>query len=336
MHNSLKLLSGCVVCCFVLLLAISLGSADISISITVRSIAAQLFGQTAGLDQKTAAIVWSLRFPRALLSFCVGGALSVSGAVFQSVLKNQLASPYILGVSSGASLGAGLVMLTGFSLPFLGGFTLPAVGFVFGLGTVLFAIALSSRIDKNLSSNTIILFGMVLSLFLNAILTTLTALYREELRNLLYWQIGSFALKSWNYLGLMLPFLCLGLLGVFCFTRELDALSFGEEQAASLGVDAHRMRVWLLVCSATLTGAAVALSGAIGFIDLVAPHAARRLVGASHRWVIPMAFITGGCLLTASDLAARTLVSPSELPVGAITAIIGAPFFTWIYFNKSR
>jgi iron complex transport system permease protein len=269
-----------------------------------------------------------------LLAFMAGGALSVSGAVFQSILKNQLASPYILGVSAGASLGAGLVILTGFSLPLLGGFTLPAAGFLAGLLTIFLVIGFSSRLDGNFSNNTIILFGMVFSLFINALLTTLAALYREELRNLLYWQMGSFAFKGWSYAGLMLPFLILGSLGLCRYTREMDILTFGEEEALSLGVDAGGVRKKLLAASAVLTGGTVALSGAIGFVDLIAPHIARRIVGSRHAYVLPMSFIVGGALLTVTDLAARTVVSPSELPVGAVTAIMGAPFFAWVYFKR--
>ncbi|MDR2742570.1 MAG: iron ABC transporter permease [Treponema sp.] len=336
MKNRGKITLGVLVSVIVLCAGISLGTSLISPGDTLGVILFKAFNLPlrAGLDPKIIPIVWNLRFPRALLAFMAGGALSLSGAVFQSVLKNQLASPYILGVSAGASLGAALIILTGFTLPFLGGFTLPAMGFLAGLLTIFFVIGFSSRLDGNFSNNTIILFGMVFSLFINALLTTLTALYREELRNLLYWQMGSFALKGWSYTGLMLPFLVLGSLGLFRYTREMDILTFGEEEALSLGVDARKVRKKLLAASAVLTGGAVALSGAIGFVDLIAPHLARRIVGSGHKHVLPMSFITGGVLLTVTDLAARTVVSPSELPVGAVTAIIGAPFFAWVYFKK--
>jgi iron complex transport system permease protein len=155
------------------------------------------------------------------------------------------------------------------------------------------------------------------------------------MRNLLYWQLGSFSLKGWLYIGLMIPFLILGCLGIFRYTRELDILTFGEEEAESMGVDVRRIRKRLLTFSAVLTGGAVALSGAIGFVDLIAPHLARKIIGSNHRHVLPMSFIIGGSLLVVTDLIARTIVSPSELPVGAITAIIGAPFFAWVYFRKS-
>ncbi|MDR1277989.1 MAG: iron ABC transporter permease [Treponema sp.] len=336
MFNRGKIALGAGISLLILCAGTSLGSSLISPGDTLGVILFKLFRLPlrAGMDSKTVPIVWELRFPRALLAFMAGGALSLSGAVFQSVLKNQLASPYILGVSSGASLGAALIILTGFTLPLLGGFTLPAAGFLAGLLTIFLVIHFSSRLDGNFSNNTIILFGMVFSLFINALLTTLTALYREELRNLLYWQMGSFALKGWSYTGLMLPFLLLGSAALFRYTREMDILTFGEAEALSLGVDARQVRKKLLAASAVLTGGAVALSGAIGFVDLIAPHLARRIVGSSHKYVLPMSFILGGALLTLSDLIARTVVSPSELPVGAVTAIFGAPFFAWVYFKK--
>jgi iron complex transport system permease protein len=285
-------------------------------------------------EPQALAILFTLRIPRALLAFMIGGALAVSGAVFQAALKNQLASPYILGISSGASLGAALVMTLGLS--FAGGFTLPATGFVFGLGTVFLVVALSSRLDKSLSNNTIILFGMVFSLFVNAILTTMLSLFREELRNLIIWQLGSFSLKGWSYVRLMLPFLVIGFAGVYRYAKEMDILSFGEEEARAMGVRARRVRKRLFFFSSLLTGAAVALTGAVGFVDLIAPHAARKIVGSNHRLVIPFSFFAGGSLMAAADLAARTSISPSELPVGAVTALIGAPFFAWIYFRKRQ
>jgi len=313
---------------------ISLGSSSISFGETLKALLEKIFGIPLETEGRIISIVWNLRFPRAILAFMIGGALAASGVVFQSVLRNPLASPYILGVSSGASLGAGLVMLTGFTLPLIRVFTLPLAGFIFGLGTVFLVIWCSSRLDKTMSNNTVILFGMVFSLFVNAILTTLTALYREELRNLLYWQMGSFSMRGWLYSALLLPFLIIGSLAIFRYAREMDILSFGDDEAQSMGVDSVRVRRILLACSAALTGAAVALCGVIGFVDLIAPHLARRITGSRHCYVLPMAFLLGGSLLVVTDLVARTAVSPSELPVGAVTALIGGPFFAWLYFKK--
>jgi len=177
---------------------------------------------------------------------------------------------------------------------------------------------------------------MVLSLFLNALLTTLSAIFSDDLRRIALWQMGSFAMRGWTYIWLLLPFLVIGIIGILLHTREMDILSFGDDQAKSAGVETGALRKKLLALCAVLTGASVALSGVIGFVDLIAPHAARRIVGSRHKYLIPMSFFLGGSLLVCADLAARTIISPSELPVGAITALIGAPFFAWVYFKRPR
>jgi iron complex transport system permease protein len=318
--------------------AASAGTRAISFADTIKVILQHIlpgeFDFTKKISSAKAAIVWDLRLPRVIFAFLSGGALALSGAVIQSMLLNPLASPYILGVSSGASLGAALVMLGGISLSFAASFTLPFAGFLFALITVMAVAAFSSKLDKNMSNNTIILFGMVVSLFINAVLTTLVALFHEELRSLIFWQMGSFAGRSWLHLLHLAPFLIIGVLGLSRWTVELDLLAFGDEHARTAGVETKTARRALLLFSTLLTGSVVALSGTIGFVDLIAPHAARRIIGPEHRAALPMSFLIGGALCVAADLAARTLVSPSELPVGAITALIGAPFFVWVYFRR--
>jgi iron complex transport system permease protein len=323
----------CVICA-----GSSLGSSGISIGDTILIILHKAFHVPlkAGIDPKNVSIVWLLRLPRVLLAFFAGGCLSVGGAVTQSILRNPLASPYILGVSSGASLGAAIIIVSGFSIPLLSGFTLPLAGFVFGVITVFSVIAFSSRMDKSMSNNTVILCGMVLSLFVGALLTTLSAVFTDDLRRIALWQMGSFAMRGWDYVKLITPFFIIGAAGVMRYTREMDIISFGDDQAKSAGVETGAVRKALLVFSTVLTGAAVSLSGVIGFVDLIAPHAARKITGPGHRCLVPMSFIIGGSLLVVTDLVARTVISPSELPVGAITALIGAPFFAWIYFKRRK
>ncbi|MDR2543786.1 MAG: iron ABC transporter permease [Treponema sp.] len=338
MKNSKRIVVGAFISLFIVTAGVSLGSAGISLGDTISIVLHRLFGLplSPDIDPRSVSIVWLLRLPRVLLAFLLGGSLAIGGAVCQSVLRNPLASPYILGVSSGASLGAGLIIISGVVLPLLGGFSLPLTGFVFGLVTVFFVAAFSSRIDKSMSTNTIILCGMVLSLFLNAILTTLSAVFSDDLRRIVLWQMGSFAMRGWTYIWLFLPFLVIGVTGIFLYTKEMDILSFGDEQAKSAGVDTSSLRKKLLALCAVLTGAAVALSGVIGFVDLIAPHVARRITGSRHKYLIPMSFILGGSLMVCADLVARTIISPSELPVGAVTALIGAPFFAYVYFKRRR
>ncbi len=322
----------------IICLGISIGSSNINILDTINILLNKMLNipLRESINPKDISIIWSIRLPRVLLAFMVGGCLAVSGAVVQSILKNELASPYTLGVSSGASLGAGLVIVAGISIPFLGGLTLPIVGFLFGLLTVYSVITFSAKIDKTMSNNTIILAGMVFSLFVNAILTTITALFSEDIQSITMWQMGSFSMKGWSYVKALVPFLIVGIIGVLKYSKEMDILTFGEEQAKAVGVDTTKVKKRLFIFSTTLTGSAVALSGTIGFVDLIAPHIVRKIFGSKHSYVIPMSFLFGGSLMVITDLISRTIISPSELPVGAITALIGAPFFAYVYFKSKK
>lgn len=322
--------------CLMIIMGICLGSNQIPIFESLNILGYKLFGMplAKSVDQMNIAIVWQLRLPRVLLAFLVGGALAVSGSAVQSVLKNELASPYTLGVSSGASLGVGLMIVLNFNMPYLGKLSLPFIGFIGGLISIYFVMAFSSKVDKQLSNNTVILVGMVFSLFINGILTTLTGIFTEEIKAITLWQMGSFAMKGWTYVGCMIPFCVLGVLGMMRYTKEMDILTFGEEQAKIIGVDVVKIKHRLFLFASILTGAAVGLSGVIGFVDLIAPHIVRRYFGSSHKKVMPLAFITGGTLMVCTDLVARSIVPRMELPVGAITSLIGAPFFAYVYFKK--
>ena len=336
MENKKKAIISILLALIIIGIGTSIGSSNINLLETISILVNKLFNVPLieGIEPKNIGIVWKLRLPRVLLAFFVGGCLATSGAVVQSILKNQLASPYTLGVSSGASLGAGLVIITGVAVPVVSSFTLPLVGFLFGLGTVYIVLAFSSKIDKTMSNNTVILSGMVFSLFVNAILTTLTALFSEDLKSISLWQMGSFSMKGWSYVKLIIPFVVLGMLGIMRYIREMDIITFGEEHAKTVGVETSKVKSKLFIYSAMLTGGAISLSGTIGFIDLIAPHFVRRIFGSKHKYVIPMSFICGGCLMVIADIIARTIIVPSELPVGAVTALIGAPFFAYVYFKK--
>ncbi|NEU05795.1 MULTISPECIES: iron ABC transporter permease [Clostridium] len=320
----------------VICMGTSIGSSHISIGDIVSIIGNKLFNipLQPGIQPKDVSIIWVIRLPRVILAFLVGSALAVSGAVVQSVLKNPLASPYTLGVSSGASLGVGVYIVLHISIPFIGNLALPFIGFLSGIITVFLVIAFASKVDKGLSNSTIILAGIVFSLFTNALLTTISSFFSEDIKTITLWQMGSFAMKGWSYVTAGIPFFIIGMAIVLRYCREMDILSFGEEQAKSVGVETEKVKKLLFVATAILTGTAVALSGVIGFIDLITPHMVRKIFGSNHKIVIPMCIVIGGSLMVITDLIARTVVSPSELPVGAITALIGAPFFGYLYFNK--
>lgn len=316
----------------------SIGSSNISIMDIISIIVHKVFNINLldGIEAKEVAIIWSIRLPRVLLAFCVGGALAASGAVVQSILKNPLASPYTLGVSSGASLGVGLLVVSGVTIPFIGNFSMPLVGFLCSLLTMTIVLLFASKVDKKLSNNTIILTGMVFSLFFNAALTTLTALFTKKMESVTLWQMGSFSMRGWSYLKAGIPFFLIGIIGIMLFVKEMDVLTFGEDQAKAIGVETEKVKRYLFLFVAILTGAAVAISGTIGFVDLIAPHLVRKVFGSKHSYVIPMSVVFGGCLMVITDLISRTIIVPSELPVGAVTAMIGAPFFAYLYFKKSK
>jgi len=320
----------------ILLLGIGIGSVFVPPQDIAAIIGNKIFGMDlpASVDSTAVSIIWRLRLPRALLAFLVGGALSVSGAVMQSVLKNPLASSYTLGVSSGASLAAALVLLLGVSIPAFNIASLPILGFAFGLGTLLLAISFAARIDRRLENNTIILTGMVISLFVSAIVTLISAVSREHIQRLIYWQMGSFSSKDWTPVFILIPICLAGVIFVTHYNRELDMMTFGEEQAKAMGVNIKRIKWILLTAGAALTGTAISFVGVIGFVDLVAPHLVRKIFGSSHRYVIPMSAVFGGAFMVLCDLVARTILPYQELPVGAVTAMIGAPFFAYIYFSR--
>lgn len=328
----------CLLCVIILLLGMSLGSSGIGLNTTASVILEKLTGLQTGAapDKAQAAIVWELRVPRALLAFLVGAALAVSGVITQSVLRNPLASPYTMGVSAGASLSAALYMAVGVLLPVAGRLGLPFAGFVGGLVTILLVMLLASAMDKLLSVHTLILTGMVFSLFISAVLTVILVLFRENLQQVLLWQMGSFAMRGWTYPAVMLPFLLVGLVIALAFSKEMDILAFGEQAAMSVGVSTVSVKWILLLISAFLAGAAVSLSGIIGFVDLIAPHMARKLFGPEHKVLLPMSALCGGALMVLSDLAARTILPPLELPVGAVTALIGAPFFAGLFLRNHK
>ena len=334
-NKTAVLLIAAVLC---LVAGIGIGSVPVSPLAIGRVFAHKLWGAPLPADFPAVypGLIWSIRVPRVLLAFLVGAGLAVSGAVMQSVLNNPLASSFGLGVSSGAGLGAAVLIVMGVGGGFAGIFLMPVVCLLCGLGSVVFAMAVSAKIDRGLSNNTIILTGMVLSLFLNALMTTLAASNPKYTQRLMLWQLGSFSAKEWRQ---VFPVAVVVPVCVLCFCalgRELDLMTFGEEQAAALGVALKRTK-WVLICLvALLTGTCVAFVGIIGFVDLIAPHVVRRFFGPGHQRLIPLSALFGGTFMVVCDLAARTLASPSEIPIGSITALIGAPFFIYVFLSGRK
>ncbi len=279
-------------------------------------------------------IVWNLRTVRTLMAFVVGGALAVSGSTMQSVLQNPLASSYTLGVSAGASVAAGIIII--FHVSFFGIFTIPFFGMISGILTVILTVLIASRIDRNMQNYTIVLVGMVFSLFLNAMISVINSLSKDGMQQLVYRQMGSFSGKQPSELAVITVLSIIGILVLIFKSRELDMMTFGEQQAFSMGVDVKKTKWVLLTSAAALTGVAIAFVGVIGFIDLIAPHVVRRIFGSRDVIVLPMSALFGGVFMVSCDIIARIILNPIDLPVGSVTALIGAPFFIYVFFAKKQ
>lgn len=330
-NKTQRLLLLFVVSLVAMLISISLGSVHIPLNDFISIVA----GKSKNISPLLENIILEVRLPRIVLSFLTGLALGASGTVMQSLLQNPLASSYTLGVSSGASLGASIVMLLGlsFATPTI---AMSAGGFIFGLITVFMVLLFTQRFSSSLDNQTVILVGLVFSLFVNAFLTVIMTFSPDYMQRIFFWQLGSFSGASWENVWLLSSTLVFGFFFLFYFHREMDILSFGDEFALSQGVEVKRTKFILIGFSTLLTGVSVAMTGVIGFVDLIAPHIARRLFGATHKWVLPSSALLGGILCVIADTLARSIIAPREIPIGAVTALIGAPFFCHIFFRKGK
>ncbi len=281
-------------------------------------------------------ILWNIRMPRVILAALVGAALAIAGAAFQGLLKNPLADPYTLGISSGASVGAVFTLFFGVSLPVFGFFTLPIFSMIGAFVTLVVVMGFARLVDRTMKMETLILTGIIFSSFLGSCISLMIALTGEELRSIMGWLLGSVSMRGWPYVKMILPFVIIGALILWLHRRELNAMIYGEERAKYLGVDVKRSKYIILIGGSMLTGAAVAVSGTIGFVGLVVPHMVRMILGADHRHLLIISFLNGASLLVICDLVSRTIIAPTELPIGVITSFIGAPVFAYIFFKQRK
>jgi iron complex transport system permease protein len=299
-------------------------------------VVAILFGlDDPAITDAQRAVVLNVRAPRVLLALLAGAGLACAGVMMQALFRNPLADPALIGVSAGAALGAvativlGATLLHGLSKA-LGVWTLPVAAFLGALATATLVFKLSSR-DGQVDATTMLLCGIAVNALTGAGIGLLTHLATDEqLRNLTFWSLGSLGAASWSSLAGAAPAILLMVLVGPWLAHQLNALLLGESEAVHLGVAVEPLKRTVVALTAASAGAVVAVSGVIGFIGLVAPHMARLLVGPDHRYVLPLASLIGATLLTAGDLVARTAVRPAELPIGILTAFMGAPFFLWL------
>ncbi|MEL6184769.1 MAG: iron ABC transporter permease [Myxococcota bacterium] len=315
--------------------SLSIGASEVTADVLLKD----LLGQGDTLSRRDRVVVYNIRAPRMVLGALVGAALAVSGAIMQGLFRNPLADPGIVGVTAGASLGAVLVIVLGEGLllswtRLLGMFSLPSAAF---LGALLFTLALyrvATRSGRT-SIATMLLAGLALAALAMA-LTGLLVFTADDLqlRELTFWQLGSLAGSTWTKVASASPVISVALASALFAAKGLNRLALGEAAALHMGVPVQRLKAACIVLIAAATGAAVAVSGGIGFVGIVVPHALRLAIGPDHRYLLPASALLGAAMLLVADTISRVIVAPAELPIGIITACIGAPFFLWVLLRR--
>jgi iron complex transport system permease protein len=307
---------------FAIVLSLAIGSVFIS--------PAEMWKILRGMgDEKFTFIIWNIRLPRTVLIALTGAALSGSGASYQGLFRNPLADPFLIGVASGAGLGAVIAMSVQWPYTFWGLMVIPMAAFISALLTV-FIVYFLARVGQTIPTTNLILAGVAFSSFATSLTSFLMLRSTSEVRRALGWLLGGASQAGWTAILAMLPYLVIGLGILIVYGYRLNLLQFGDDQAQHMGLNVNRTKTILLIASSLATAAAVAFSGIIGFIGLVVPHIMRLWFGADYRRLIPLSIISGATALILSDIIARVVLSPQEIPVGIITALAGAPFFLWV------
>jgi iron complex transport system permease protein len=315
----------------------TLGPAEISFKTAAGIIFGKIpfFQQWINLDEYPEVhrtIIWSLRMPRVILAGIVGGALGVVGATLQGFFKNPMADPSVIGVSSGAALGATVVIVTGIG-DFLGILRIPVFSFLSALLTTWLVYVLA-KIGNRVVVHTLLLAGIALSSLMQALISFLMVMNADQMEKVYFWIMGSFANTNWGHIGIAAPSIFLGVILITVFAKELNAMVFGDSTAHHLGIDLEKLKIVLLVLSSLTIAGAVSVCGIIGFVGLIIPHIVRMMVGPDHRILLPMSFLTGGIFMILTDTFARTFFAPMEIPIGVITAMFGGPFFIYLLKKK--
>lgn len=324
----------------VFLVSLSTGAVYIRISEVVAILGNKTGFVNGQFTAQQEMVLLSIRLPRIILAIIIGGALGIAGASLQGLFRNPLVEPGLIGVSSGAALFAVLVIVFGKAVPgimsSLGNYLLPIAAFLGGLLVTMISYRLSQREGKT-DITILILVGVAMNALAGALIG-LTVYYADDtaLRTFTFWSLGDMGGASWQKTGFAIPLIVLPSVALTFFHRQLNAIALGETEAWHMGVAVERVKYAVILLSALAVGSSVAMAGMIGFIGLVVPHILRTLFGPNHRLILPASVLMGAILLSLSDLLARTVVSPSEIPIGIVTAIIGTPFFIWLLLNAKR
>jgi iron complex transport system permease protein len=318
-----------------LVVCVAVGSVNVPLLETIHAIQDALIG-TKTVSSTVSSIVTDVRLPRVLCAGLVGAALSISGCAMQGLLKNPLADGSTLGVSAGASLGAVIAIATGLTIPLLPFAGTTVMAALFAFLSLLIILTLAYHLDRSLATNTIILIGIVYAMFVSALMSVFIAFAGEQAQRIVFWTLGSLSGSTYQYTLMMAVALVLfgGIL--FSLRRELNAFAIGEDNARHIGVNVKRVKMLVLVCVSALIGACVSIGGIIAFVGLVTPHMVRMLTGPNHNRLMPASLFGGAIFLMASDLVARTILNPRELPIGVVTSLVGAVLFIRIFFMSRK
>ncbi|MDH3753371.1 MAG: iron ABC transporter permease [Acidimicrobiia bacterium] len=311
------------------------------VSLRLDRVALELLDHVPGIDVESgltpteAAIVWDIRLPRVVLGLLVGGLLAISGAAYQGVFRNPLADPYLLGIAAGAGLGATIAFVSGAG-DASGVFdAVPIAAFAGAFAAVVMTFAVGGSGRRGASTVSLLLAGVAVASFFTALQTYVQSRNTDTIRQVFSWILGRLSTSGWDEVLLLLPYAAVSTAVLLWSRRTLDVLAVGDDEAATLGVNAKRVRLLVLVAASLAAAAAVSVSGLIGFVGLVVPHAVRLAFGTSNRVVVPLSFLFGAAFLALADLGARTVEQPAELPIGVVTAFFGAPFFLFILRTRA-
>ncbi len=313
------------------ILSLAIGSVPIPLNVLLRLLAGQPVGESSSVF---GVIFFQLRLPRTVLVALTGAALAGSGAAYQGLFRNPLADPFLIGVASGAGLGAVLAMMIHWPYTTLGLLAVPAAAMVTGMATVGL-VYLLARSGQDLQTGSLILAGVAVSSFATSLTSYLMLSSQGELRRAIVWLLGGSSQSGWQPVVAALPYVLLGLGVLVLSGHSLNVLQFGDDQARQLGLPVNRVRLVIVTAASLATAAAVAFSGIIGFVGLVVPHIVRLMLGPDYRRLVPLSVLGGAIMLLLSDVVARVVLAPQELPVGIVTALLGAPFFLWV-LQRSR
>ncbi|MFH1639121.1 MAG: iron chelate uptake ABC transporter family permease subunit [Chloroflexota bacterium] len=319
-------------------LATAVGSVRIPLLTTCRVLASKLplFHITPYWPDSTETIIFEIRLPRVIMAGLVGSALGTAGVTYQGLFRNPLADPYLIGVTQGASLGAVIGFLLPATLQIPGGVGIvPFFAFTGAMISTVTVYSLS-RVGKTLPVTTLILAGVALGALLGAIVSYLIISSGESIHGIVFWLMGSFSLAQWSDVGMILPYVAVGIGIILLYARPLNVMQLDEEQAQQLGINVERLKLVLLIAATLITAAAVSFVGTIGFVGIIIPHAVRLIWGADHRFLLPLSVLSGAIFLILADLIARTVQAPAEIPIGVITALCGAPFFLYLLRRRKR